>query len=96
MEMPMPPAGGPPDMAGPGAGGPPGGGAPDIHGMLVEMLGQARRLADDNGLDFDALVQEAAASGGAEGGPMPPPPPPMGRMGPQSGAMGPGPSMPPM
>lgn len=88
MEMPMPPMGAP---AMGGAGAPPAGGGPDMRMILVEMLGQARNVAEQQGLDFDELVAESA-NASPEGGPMPPPPPPMEGMGPKSGAMGPGPA----
>jgi hypothetical protein len=63
----------------PGAGGPPGSpeapGGGDVVTKLKEVIVQLRAVAEENGVDFDAIV---ASTKGAAGKPMGPPPPPSG------------------
>jgi hypothetical protein len=87
MPQGMPPQGGPPGMpppSAPPAGGPPDQGMPqpgggDVQGTLLQVLRQAKRMADSAGIDFAKLVAQVSGGGNAPAGPKGPPPvPPKG------------------
>jgi len=67
-----PPMGGAP--AGPGGGSPGGGqGRPDpeeVRQMLLQIIGEARKVAQENGIDFNSLVASPEQSAGSV--PLPP------------------------
>jgi hypothetical protein len=88
MPAPMPPMSAPSPM--PGGPGPMPGGqdGPPVEAVIVEALSQARRVAEQAGLDFDSLVEQSRNL--PDTSKLPPPPPMPGRGGPMAG-----PGMPP-
>lgn len=57
----------------PAPGGQPQSGGPQMEQQLVELVKQIADVAAKNGIDFQAILQQAL--GGAEGKPPTPPPP---------------------
>src|SRR5258708_15557599 len=79
----MPPGAGSPAMPQVGGGPPPGGprsapppGKDTIVKVLTDVLGQARTVAEQNGIDFQSIVDQTQGANGPcpAGGRLPPPP----------------------
>lgn len=54
------------------------GGRPDARSMLIDILTKAKNMAEQNGIDFEEVVQEVLQGGKSSPMPPAPPMPPMG------------------
>ena len=74
--MPSPQAG--PPMGGSPAGPGGGQGRPDpeeVRQMLLQIIGEARKVAQENGIDFESLIRQGSSP--SEAVPLPPRPSPL-------------------